>query len=103
MNASDKMRKTWYGKVSYHEGVAIMGTRKIAITIDESLLKRLDQLVEAEQYPSRSRAIQEAVNEKLSRLDQTRLIRELAKLDPVYEQELADEGLAEDLSQWPEY
>lgn len=80
-----------------------MGTRKIAITIEESMLKRLDQLVVDEQYPSRSRAIQEAVGEKLSRLDQTRLIKELAKLDPVYEQELADEGLAEDLLEWPEY
>jgi len=59
--------------------------------------------VEEEAFPSRSRAIQEAVAEKLSRLDRTRLIRETAKLDAQYEQELAEEGLAEDVEEWPEY
>jgi metal-responsive CopG/Arc/MetJ family transcriptional regulator len=75
----------------------------VAITLDEDLLKRLDRLVEEEAFPSRSRAIQEAVAEKLSRLDRTRLIRETAKLDAQYEQELAEEGLAEDVEEWPEY
>ena len=80
-----------------------MPTKKIAITMEKETLARLDQLVEDERYPSRSRAIQEAVEEKLSRLDRTRLIRESAKLDPEYEQRLADEGLTEDLDEWPEY
>ncbi len=31
------------------------------------------------------------------------LARECAKLDPRYERRLADEGLAEDLADWPEY
>ena len=48
-------------------------------------------------------AIQDAVEEKLARLDRTRLIRESAKLDPEIEQKLADEGLAEDFEEWPEY
>ena len=39
----------------------------------------------------------------LERLERTRLARECAKLDPLFEQQLADEGLAEDLEQWPEY
>jgi hypothetical protein len=43
------------------------------------------------------------VEEKLARLDRTRLIRETAKLDPEIEQKLADEGLAEDFEEWPEY
>jgi metal-responsive CopG/Arc/MetJ family transcriptional regulator len=80
-----------------------MPMSKVAITLDEELLKRLDRLVEEEAFPSRSRAIQEAVAEKLSRLDRTRLIRETAKLDAQYEQELAEEGLAEDVEEWPEY
>jgi Arc/MetJ-type ribon-helix-helix transcriptional regulator len=80
-----------------------MPTKKVAITMEKETLARLDQLVEDKRYPSRSRAIQEAVEEKLSRLDRTRLIRESAKLDPEYEQRLADEGLTEDLDEWPEY
>ncbi|OGO68682.1 MAG: CopG family transcriptional regulator [Chloroflexi bacterium RBG_19FT_COMBO_62_14] len=80
-----------------------MPMSKVAITLDEDLLKKLDRLVEEEAFPSRSRAIQEAVAEKLSRLDRTRLIRETAKLDAQYEQELAEEGLAEDVEEWPEY
>jgi len=80
-----------------------MPTSKVAITLDEETLKKLDRLVGEEKFPNRSRAIQEAVEEKLSRMDRTRLIRESAKLDPDYEQKLADEGLAEDFEEWPEY
>ncbi|MGH2620078.1 MAG: ribbon-helix-helix domain-containing protein [Anaerolineales bacterium] len=80
-----------------------MPTAKVAITLDEDLLKKLDREVEEGKFPNRSRAIQDAVEEKLSRLDQTRLIRESAKLDADFEQKLADEGLAEDFEEWPEY
>jgi metal-responsive CopG/Arc/MetJ family transcriptional regulator len=80
-----------------------MPTSKVAITLDEETLKKLDRLVGEEKFPNRSRAIQEAVEEKLSRMERTRLIRESAKLDPEYEQRLAEEGLAEDFEEWPEY
>ncbi len=80
-----------------------MATSKVAITLDEELLKRLDRLVDEKRFPSRSRAIQDAVKEKLSRLDRTRLLRESAKLNPEFEQQLADEGLVEDIEEWPEY
>ena len=80
-----------------------MSTSKVAITLDEELLKKLDRQVREGKFPNRSRAIQEAVEEKLARLDSTRLIRESAKLDPEIEQKLADEGLAEDFEAWPEY
>ncbi len=80
-----------------------MATSKVAITLDEELLKRLDRLVDEKKFPSRSRAIQEAVKEKLSQLDRTRLLRESAKLDPEVEQQLADEGLSEDVEEWPKY
>jgi metal-responsive CopG/Arc/MetJ family transcriptional regulator len=80
-----------------------MPKSKVAITLDEETLKKLDRLVGEEKFPNRSRAIQQAVEEKLSRMDRTRLIRESAKLDPEYEQKLAEEGLAEDFEEWPEY
>jgi metal-responsive CopG/Arc/MetJ family transcriptional regulator len=79
-----------------------MTVQKIAITIDETLLKRVDRLVDEDRFPSRSRAIQEAVREKLERMESNRLARELAKLDPIFEQKLADEELGDSL-EWPEY
>lgn len=80
-----------------------MGTAKIAITLDEDTLSRLDHLVKERAFPNRSRAIQVAVREKLERMEQARLARECAKLDPSQEQALADEGLTEELSAWPAY
>jgi metal-responsive CopG/Arc/MetJ family transcriptional regulator len=80
-----------------------MPTTKIAITIEEQLLNRVDRLVAQRRFPSRSKAIQDAVAEKLARLDRSRLARECAKLDRRFEQSLAEEGLGGDLSQWPEY
>lgn len=80
-----------------------MSAAKVAITIEEDLLKRIDRLVARRKFPNRSRAIQDAVREKLERLERGRLARECAKLDPRFERKLADEGLGEDLSEWPEF
>jgi len=80
-----------------------MARSKIAITLDEGTLDRLDKLVEQSVFPNRSRAIQEAVKEKLARLDRSRLARESAKLDRTFEKALAEEGLSEELSAWPAY
>ena len=80
-----------------------MGTAKVAITIDGETLKRLDRLVKEHVFPNRSKAIQEAVQDKIKRFEKTRLARECAKLDPKYEQALADEGISEDVNEWPEY
>ena len=77
-----------------------MNSAKIAVTIDQDLLTRLDRLVKERRFPNRSRAVQEALRDKLERLERSRLARECAKLDPHFEQQLA-EGLAEDLEQWP--
>ena len=76
---------------------------KVAISIEKETLEHLDRLVKDEVFPSRSRAIQEAIQEKLARLERTRLAEECAKLDPVAEQALADEGLSDALREWPEY
>ena len=80
-----------------------MDKTKIGITIDTTLLKQLDQLVAEEHFPSRSYAIQQAVQEKIAYLERGRLARECARLDPAFEQQLADEGLDNDFTQWPEY
>jgi metal-responsive CopG/Arc/MetJ family transcriptional regulator len=80
-----------------------MGAAKVAITIEEDLLKRIDRLVDQKKFANRSRAIQEAVRDKLERLDRGRLARECAKLSKRSEQRMADEGLGEDLKEWPEF
>ena len=76
---------------------------RIGITLDEESVQRLDRLVEASVFENRSQAIQQAVDEKLERIDRNRLALECAKLDPTFEKALAEEGLGEDLEAWPEY
>ena len=80
-----------------------MGSSKVAITLESELLEEVDALVKNHVFPNRSKAIQKAVEEKLQRMNRTLLARECAKLDPKFEKSLAEEGLDEDLSEWPEY
>lgn len=80
-----------------------MARSKVAVSLDEQILQRLDGLVENAVFPNRSQAIEVAVQEKLARLDQGRLARECAKLDPDFEKALAEEGFAEDAAAWPIY
>jgi Arc/MetJ-type ribon-helix-helix transcriptional regulator len=71
--------------------------------MDALLIQRLDDLVEKGFFRDRNEAVQEAVSEKISRMNTTALTRECFKLDPKEEQELANEGLAADLASWPKY
>ena len=80
-----------------------MGAAKVAVTLDEKMLRRVDRLVRQAVFPSRSGAIQEAVAEKLARLERGRLARECAKLDRREERAWADLGLAAEVAEWPEY
>jgi len=80
-----------------------MSSSKIAISLESGMLAEVDALVKKRMFPNRSRAIQEAVREKLGRLSHDLLAQECAKLDPDYEKALAEEGLTKDLSEWPEY
>ena len=80
-----------------------MSRAKVAITIDEETLDRLDRLVEQQVFPNRSKAIQQAIQEKLDRLNRSRLARECAKLEPASEKAMAEEGMSAELNQWPEY
>ena len=80
-----------------------MSTAKIAITIEEDTLGKLDQMVMAKAFPNRSKAIQEAIEEKLAKINRSRLARECAKLDPGIEQAIAEEGFSQEMDEWPKY
>ena len=80
-----------------------MSTAKVAISIDDQLLKKVDLLVREKVYPNRSNVIQEAVKEKLMRIDKIRLANECAKLDVRFEQSMAEEGFSQEIDSWPEY
>jgi len=89
----------------YHHtlGGANMAASKIAITIERDTLTRIDRLVQERRYPNRSRAIQEALDEKIEKLQRNRLSEELDKLDPDEEKAFAEEGMGIEGSQWPQY
>jgi metal-responsive CopG/Arc/MetJ family transcriptional regulator len=76
---------------------------KVAVSIDQHLLEELDHLVAKQVFASRSQAVQVAVREKIARMKRRRLAEECAKLDPQSEKSLAEEGMAQELAQWPEY
>lgn len=80
-----------------------MSQAKVAISIDDSLLSKVDTLVSEKLFPNRSRAIQEAVREKLDRLDRNRLAKECANLNPDFEKSMAEEGMTGALNNWPQY
>lgn len=80
-----------------------MPTTKVAVTIDSDLLAQVDQMVGQRVFPNRSKAIQEALQDKLARMRRSRLARESAKLDPHAEQAFAEEGMDQELAAWPEY
>jgi metal-responsive CopG/Arc/MetJ family transcriptional regulator len=80
-----------------------VSTTKVAITLEEKTLTRLDRLVRDRRFPNRSKAIQKAVEEKLERMDKNRLAREAANLDRAFERAMAEEGLGGELDTWPEY
>ncbi len=80
-----------------------MAASKIAITIEKKILTRLDRLVKERVFPNRSKAIQQAIEEKISNLEKDKLSLECEKLDPQEEMKLAEEGFALEKDQWPEY
>lgn len=80
-----------------------MTAAKIAISIDPSLLKRVDTLVHRKVFRSRSEVFQLAVGEQIDRFDDDAFSRECAKLDPAEEQAMADFGLSSEVAEWPAY
>jgi Arc/MetJ-type ribon-helix-helix transcriptional regulator len=80
-----------------------MTAAKIAISIDQGILKRVDSLVRAKRFRSRSELFQAAISEQLGRLEEDAFSRECLKLDPQEEQAFAEVGLSTDLSEWAAY
>jgi Arc/MetJ-type ribon-helix-helix transcriptional regulator len=80
-----------------------MTVAKIAISLDPRVVHRLDALVRKGVFPSRSRAIQEALENQLQKVDRNRLARECSKLDRGQEIAMAEEGMSYEAGQWPEY
>jgi metal-responsive CopG/Arc/MetJ family transcriptional regulator len=80
-----------------------MPKTKVALTLDAGLLQQVDDLVLRQKFRNRSQAVEAALADKLHRMARTRLAREAAKLNPLEEQQLADEGLVDALESWPEY
>jgi Arc/MetJ-type ribon-helix-helix transcriptional regulator len=80
-----------------------MPADKIAITLDRELVKEIDRGVKSGLYRNRSRAIEEAVREKLDRHRRRRLSVEARKLSRTEERALAEEGMTGEESKWPEY
>jgi len=80
-----------------------MPTEKIAITLDRDLLREIDRGVKSGLFKNRSRAIEEAVRDKLERHRRRRLLTEAKKLDPAEEQALAEEGTTGEEGAWPAY
>ena len=80
-----------------------MSASKVAVSMDREMLTELDRLVAKQMFASRSQAVQVAVREKIARLKRRRLAEECAKMDPQLEKNLAEEGMARELTQWPEY
>lgn len=100
----NKRDKIWWASLPSSRGLEPGHRRsKVTVSLDAGTLRRLDELVRRAVFPNRSRAVQSAVEEKLERLERGRLAHECAKLDPAFEKALAEEGLWEDLSRWPEY
>jgi metal-responsive CopG/Arc/MetJ family transcriptional regulator len=80
-----------------------MSVAKLAISLDSNMLKRLDRLVDRHYFPSRSKAIQDALEEKLTKIDKSRLANECDKLDPIVEKELSEEGIGSEAREWEKY
>ena len=80
-----------------------MAAMKIAVSMDSKLVAKLDRMVRKKVFASRSQAVRSAVREKIQRTERARLARECAKLEPRVERALAEEGLPEELAEWPEY
>jgi len=90
-------------KIGITIGHTMAKAKKIAISINKDVLQELDQLVEKDMFPNRSQAIESMVKDKIVQLSKSRLALECAKLNKKEEQEMADEFLSEELSQWPKY
>jgi len=75
--------------------------KKIAVTLDQKTVADLDRWVREGRYSNRSRALQSAVDLLVERQKRSQLTRELGRLDPAEEKQMAEEGFGD--RSWPEY
>jgi metal-responsive CopG/Arc/MetJ family transcriptional regulator len=80
-----------------------MSMAKVAVSIDNKQLKKIDYYVKKKVFKNRSQAFQLSINQTLQHLEHSRLAQECEKLDAHFEQEMAEIGLDEDLEVWPKY
>ncbi len=80
-----------------------MAAEKIAITLNRELLREIDRGVKSGLFKNRSRAIEEAVREKIERQRKGRVLIEAKKLNPKEERALAEEGMTGEEATWPAY
>ena len=80
-----------------------MAVAKVAVTLDEQVLREIDRWVADGEFPNRSKAIQAALNHlREARRRHHSLLAELAKLDPEEERALANEVYVAE-APWPTY
>jgi metal-responsive CopG/Arc/MetJ family transcriptional regulator len=77
-----------------------MPNTRIILLLDAHLLDEVDALVRQGRYRTRSQCIGHAVREKIQRMKMARLAEQCALLDPAEERALAEEGLADALTDW---
>ena len=87
---------------NFHTG-GVVSVSKVAISLDKNLLQMIDRLVREKIFPSRSKIIQEAVRDKVEKINSNRLARESAKLNHHEEQKMAEEGMEFESEIWSEY
>lgn len=80
-----------------------MAKAKIAISLEEDLVKEIDRWVSEGQYPSRSKAVQETLKEKITNWRRKRLIEEVSKLNSKEEQAMTEEAIFPGNKIWDEY
>lgn len=80
-----------------------MAVAKVAITVEKEILKQVDRLVREGKYKNRSKAIQDALEDKLKGWRKKRLLNELSKLDPAEERAAAEESLGFEDDPWEKY
>ena len=81
----------------------LMPAHKITMTLDRELVKEIDGGVKSGLYRNRSRAIEEAVREKLDRHRRQRLSLETQKPNREEERSRTEEGMTGEATTWPEY
>jgi len=75
----------------------------IVVTLDERILTEVGRLVARRIIYNRNSFIEEAVKDKLQQTRRNHLAHECLLLDPFFEVAMSEEGIDNELSEWPEF